>query len=61
MAKPTPDRDAATTYECPDCGAALPDEVGVQECECGFVVETFENDAVIPEDVVRIDEQGWDG
>lgn len=32
------------TYECPDCGTALPDEVGVQVCECGREIETFEVD-----------------
>lgn len=47
--------DAASSYDCPDCGEALPDEVGVQTCECGFVCETFPEDADIPEDVVRID------
>ena len=32
------------SFECPDCGGALPDEVGVQECECGYSVETFDPD-----------------
>lgn len=26
-------------FECPDCGGAIPDEVGHQECACGFRIE----------------------
>ena len=29
------------TFECLDCGASLPDEIGVQTCECGYKVETY--------------------
>jgi len=45
---------AAQTYDCPDCGSSLPDEIGVQECECGRVVETYATEGEIPEEVERV-------
>ena len=36
---------AADTYDCPDCGEPLADEIGTQVCECGFTCVTYEGAA----------------